>query len=285
MTVDPTEQTVKSADGTDLMVYKWLPSKKSKAQLVVVHGYLEHGMRYREFAQALAEEHQIAVSVYDFRGHGKSSGPRGYVSKWEDYHADLEAVLGTLSDDGTPKFVLGHSNGGLVSLDYFFKKGDELKGKINGLLITSPWLGPAAKLPYIKVLLSKFLGNIAPRLSLPVREDEVSGKVLTHDEEKVKEHDEDELNLTNFTLGWAYQSLLAQTRVTNNCKALSVPLMFAYAELDQVADHNLNKKFVQMLAVEDKTVLERKGCFHEVLNETDRKELYGIFAEWILKRV
>ena len=286
MTTAFSEQTVKSEDGIELVVYKWATSgnKKPKAQLLIAHGYLEHGRRYGEFAEVLSQKHQIAVTVYDFRGHGNSSGARAFVRNWKDYHADLDAVLATV-DDESPKFVLGHSNGGLVCLDYFSDKDNQATVKeIRGLIITSPWLGPAKKLPYIKVLASKLLGNIFPKLTLPVDKEELSGKVLTHDPVKVKENDDDEMNLRKLTVGWAYQALLAQQRVTTECKHIPVPLLFAYAELDLVADPELNKKFGQMVAADDKTILERKGEYHEILNETDRKELYEIFAEWILKR-
>jgi alpha-beta hydrolase superfamily lysophospholipase len=269
----PIEQTVKSVDGTELAVYKWSTTgKASAAQLVVSHGYLEHAMRYAEFAQVLATKHGISVTVYDYRGHGKSGGSPGFVKKWKDYHDDLDAVLTTVEGD-TPTFVLGHSNGGLVCLDYFSKNTDT---RVQGLIICSPWLGPAA---------SKLLGNIFPKLKLPVSKDEAGPRVLTHDPVKIKEHEDDKLNLTKLTVGWAYQSLLAQARVTTECKQISIPIMYAYAELDRVADPLLNKKFGQLLAADDKTILERKGCHHEILNEIDRDELYGIFAEWIMKRV
>ena len=285
MTTTYSEQTVKSEDGTELVVYKWATgSKKAKAQLVVAHGYLEHGLRYSEFADVLSQKHQIAVTVYDFRGHGKSSGARAFVKSWKDYHADLDAVLATL-DHESPKFALGHSNGALVCLDYFSDKDNQATvNEIKGLIVTSPWLGPAKKLPYIKVLASKVLGNIFPKLTLPVDKEELSGKVLTHDPIKVKDNDDDEMNLRFITVGWAYQALLAQKRVTTLCKQIPVPFLFAYAELDLVSDPELNKKFGQMVAADDKTILERKGDYHEILNETDRKELYETFAEWILKR-
>jgi alpha-beta hydrolase superfamily lysophospholipase len=57
-----------------------------------------------------------------------------------------------------------------------------------------------------------------------------------------------------------------------------------YAEEDQVADPKLNKSFAEQIAANDKTVVERKGNYHEVLNETDRKELFTDIKRWIETR-
>jgi len=301
-----TERTVTNPkDGTTLQLYQWLPTETlpstgvvapaAKAHLIIVHGYLEHGMRYAEFANVLASEHGIAVTVFDVRGHGSSSGPRGYVHYWSDYHDDLDAVIQEVSTFAptTPLFVLGHSNGGLIALSYFLDGGSQAhRQHVRGLLITCPWLAPAAKLPYIKILASKILGRILPSLTLPVNAEEVSGKVLMHDENKIKEHDTDERNLHRITVGWAYQSLLTQQQVLDAAAAgaspwkLPIPLWYAFAEQDMVANPAVNRTFGEQIqsAVNDKTVVERKGSYHEILNETDRVELYGQIAAWILQR-
>lgn len=286
------KQTVQSADGTELAVYKWTSTNNnnnnnssSKAQLLISHGYLEHGQRYREFAEVMANKYSIDVTVYDYRGHGHSKGAKALCSNWKQYHEDLEAVMKTLKNDSLPKFVLGHSNGGLVCLDYFLEHSETVSSlDVKGLLITSPFLGPAAKLSCVKKQLSRLLGRFFPSLTLPVSEDEISGETLSRDPVKIKEHDEDELNLNALTVGWAYQAMSAQDRVLNNTKSISVPLFFAYAELDQVADPALNREFSKKVSATDKTVMERKGCRHEVLNEINREDLYETIAEWILAR-
>jgi alpha-beta hydrolase superfamily lysophospholipase len=114
---------------------------------------------------------------------------------------------------------------------------------------------------------------------------EVTGDALTHDAEKIEQHDRDEWNLTHFTAGWARQSLRAQAAVRERQpKKIAVPVFFAWAERDLVASAPANEEFAERIEQDDKTVVERKGAHHEVLNETDRKELYDMIAEWILQR-
>ncbi|KAL7577729.1 hypothetical protein ACA910_010493 [Epithemia clementina (nom. ined.)] len=132
-----TEETIQSSDGTKLFVRKWLPASKPVATLIVLHGFTEHGGRYREIAEYFASEHSISTIVYDFRGHGKSSGQRAYCSSMKDYFDDLEAALEyakkngkkatttndetetTTTDDEppTPIFLFCFSFGGLTFLD------------------------------------------------------------------------------------------------------------------------------------------------------------------------
>ena len=53
----------------------------------------------------------------DLRGHGRSEGRRGHVSRFENYYLDLESAR-ALGNDNLPSFMLGHSLGGLLVLDY-----------------------------------------------------------------------------------------------------------------------------------------------------------------------
>jgi alpha-beta hydrolase superfamily lysophospholipase len=241
--------------------------------------------------------------VFDFRGHGKSAGTQGYVANFTQYHDDLFAVVASVqqqqqqqSDDNktaVPLFLLGHSNGGLVVLDYmladaatgpaddsapnnFFSKS------VKGVIITSPFLAPANELSYFKVMISRVLGYWLPTLALPANE--VTAEILMHDEQKRFEHLNDPLNQSKFTLGWAVQGMRAQKRVRHELKECPVPLLFMYAEDDKVACPTVNKTFANTIGQADKTVVERIGEYHEILNETKRVETYALIKDWILAR-
>ena len=101
-----------------------------------------------------------------------------------------------------------------------------------------------------------------------------------------KAHDEDPLNLKKFTLGWAKQGLAVQSHVVAMTeKTLNLPLLFLYADADKVADPIKNRKLGEELVSEDKTVVVKKGQYHEVLNEVERGETMATIAEWVLKRI
>ncbi len=89
MTVQLIEDTFAAGDGVPLFERHWLPDGEPRGEIVIVHGFVEHGGRYRSAAEALAGR-GFAVSATDLRGHGRSGGPRCYVRSFADYLIDLD---------------------------------------------------------------------------------------------------------------------------------------------------------------------------------------------------
>lgn len=55
----------------------WRPTEKPRALLLVVHGLAEHSGRYANIAHHFVAK-DYAIYGFDYRGHGKSEGLRGY---------------------------------------------------------------------------------------------------------------------------------------------------------------------------------------------------------------
>ncbi len=129
---------------------------RPKCVVVISHGYAEHSGRYEHVAERLCREDVgAAVIGVDHRGHGRSEGERVMISDVAEYAADLNAAAamqcrrngcerpracramqakpgrvgraaGPLpisltcrsrsAGDGLPRFIVGHSMGGLVAL-------------------------------------------------------------------------------------------------------------------------------------------------------------------------
>ena len=310
-------------DGLKLFVQQWKPTTTTTttaANLILVHGYLEHSGRYAEFAKYIvmkssSRRQPIVVTAYDLRGHGQSDGRRAYVSTYQDYHHDLESVLlyvkGQQPHDSKsiPSFVLGHSNGGMVaSLHYacdFANDDDnnnnnnkkivknnpivETATPIDGLILVSSFIAPADELSWIKVLLAQFLGYLLPKLSLDA---ELDTNNLMHDTRKRQDHKNDKQVQSHFTLGWGRLSMTEQAKAQHITQVKVPALLYIYATHDKVA--NPTKLATQSQRIEpvknkdgivDKTVLVRKGEYHEVLNEIQRQETYDAILEWIQKRI
>jgi len=158
-TVTHSTDDLYSTDGTELFVQKWAPEGDPKGYVVIIHGYLEHSGRYAEVAEYIAKACQVVVSVFDVRGHGKSMGNRASIGTWTDYHEDLNWIFGKFTVVGKPKFVLGHSNGGLIVLSYL---RDHVNADWTGALISSPFLEPAEALGKGSTMASKVLGFLFP---------------------------------------------------------------------------------------------------------------------------
>jgi len=278
----PGEQNIQAKDGTNLHVRQF-HCKDPKAQLLVLHGYLEHCMRYVEFAEFLNKS-SIAVTLFDFRGHGTSGGKRAMVNKWEDYLSDVDVIRTTLLPN-VDAFLLGHSNGGLVLLDYILQGSgkDHLNG-IKGAIISNPYVGPSETCANpIKKAVGRLFGTVMPNLSIPAA---LAAEVLTSDPVKQEEHRNDPQNQANAKAGWASEGIKAQDRVQKAARTATIafPILFVMSDGDVVASVKVNKRVSEQLQAEDKTILIREGEKHEVLNEVNREELFDTISKWILDK-
>jgi len=275
------EQFLQSTDGTQIYVKKFDAAEPAKAQLLVLHGYLEHCLRYTEFAEYLAKNHHISVTLYDFRGHGKSGGDRPVIRKWEEYEEDFEVVRSTM-EPNLPLFILGHSNGGLTVLHYLLSH--EIKG-IRGAIVTNPYVEATDAVPFFVLFIVHALGRWIPKLRVASN---LKAKDLTSCPIKQEEHQNDTQVQYYASIGWASQALKAQSRVQQWAASkiiFPVPLLYVYSTDDKVANPKTVKVVGEALQSGDKTIICREGEEHEVLNEIKREETYDAISSWILERM
>ena len=275
------EQFIPSKDGTQLYV-KQFHAVQPKAQVLILHGYLEHCLRYTEFAEYLNGQ-GISVTTYDFRGHGKSGGDRPVIRKWEEYEHDLEAVRATLNPQ-LPTFVLGHSNGGLCTLHYFLTHAEHKFKNLHGIILSNPYVAASDTIPWIILGVVHALGRWVPKLKVPSN---LKAADLTSDPLKQKEHDEDQHCQPDASIGWASQGLQAQACVRKLVETtpLSMSVLYVYSTHDKVANAKVVQAVGEKLQSNDKTVIRRDGEQHEVLNESKRVETYEIISGWVLQHV
>jgi alpha-beta hydrolase superfamily lysophospholipase len=247
------------------------------ALVVLMHGYGEHCRRYDEVARHLAQRGHV-VCALDARGHGRSQGQRGYVRGYGDYVDDLAAFVELVRarHGARPLVLLGHSNGGLIVLRAVQAGA---VGEARGLVLTSPLLGlrPKRRVPD---LLARALSVLAPRLPLPSG---IHSEDLTHDPALRAAHRHDRWVHGAATPRWYWTMTLATRAALAEAQRVSLPLLIAQAELDPIVDPAIVAEFHARAGSADKRLIMRSGEFHEVLNETQRQELFGILSDWIAR--
>ena len=151
-------------DGLRLFERRWLPDGEPRAEVMLVHGFIEHGGRYAPTAEALARR-GYAVSVMDLRGHGKSDGPRCWIRSFDEYIDDLDRFFDRVvrRAGGKPVFVLGHSLGGLIAVLWCIRCQRE---SLSGLILSGPVLQVRQQLfPWLRHL-AGLASLLFPRLRL-----------------------------------------------------------------------------------------------------------------------
>lgn len=118
------------SDSTEIAVTRWIPEGDAKAVVVMVHGMLEHSLRYDRVGCMLAES-GFVFSAHDMRGHGKTaftaqqkgSGDFGVLARKDGFNkvvSDLNEIIGKIKEDfpGKKIVLFGHSFGSFVSQAY-----------------------------------------------------------------------------------------------------------------------------------------------------------------------
>ena len=271
-----TELQINAADGTLLFMRHHIP-ENARGLALVVHGFAEHCGRYDEMAEFFAAR-GLATFLYDQRGHGKSGGARSYISTFDEYVADLAMVAKRACEiTGMEQFLLvAHSMGGLVAAHFAGRRG----GMLRGLVLSSPFIGFAIKVPAVKALAGKVMSGIWPTLSLPTG---IDPAVISHDEAVVKAYDTDPLNNKVATARWFTEIVKAQSEAAGVISGYTGPLLVVQAGDDKLADPAASRALFEAAGTQHKEMQVFDGFYHEVFNEVDRKAVYDTLDRWMKK--
>lgn len=272
----------RGAGDVRLYLQAWLPgvpeSGDHGAVIAVVHGYGDHGGRYAGLGEAMAAG-GLAVYAYDLRGHGRSSGARGQVKRFDDYLDDTELYLSEVRRLQPAKtvFLLGHSMGGLICA----RLAQERPPDVAGMILSAPFLHLAAEVSPVKILAARILSLLWPGRDIG---NTVRASDLSRDEAVVRAYDVDPLVHHVAPARWAVQTLAAQGAAMARADRVVLPLYVLFGTADPVADPGCSRTFFARAGSEDKTLREYPGLLHECFNELGRERVYADLAAWTTQR-
>ncbi|HFB52320.1 MAG TPA: alpha/beta hydrolase [Anaerolineae bacterium] len=271
--------TIRSADGTELFVQNWLPAETPVATLAIVHGLGEYSDRYRHVAQFFVEK-QFAVYALDLRGHGRSGGQRGHIDRFGQYLEDVSALL-AYARKTTPTektFLLGHSMGGAIVLAFAL----ENPSAVDGVIASGPGLRTRMKVPGWKVTLGKVMSNVMPKMSIPNGIDPAG---LNHDAANVQAYISDPLVHDKVSARWYTEFTAAGERILTDAPKLAVPVLAMHGADDPIVDPSGTRDFVANAGIADKKFIEYPAFFHEILNEPEKEKVLNDIWQWLNERI
>lgn len=267
----------KRAAGAPTLSYQLSMPPEARAAVLVVHGYGEHGGRYRNVLQRWARK-GLAAGVLDLRGHGWSAGARGHCERFADYHDDVDDLLAMMREHvrDLPLFGFGHSFGGLVITTHALSRPSIFRG----LVLSSPFFGFSSVVPQAKRVLGEVASRVYPKLAVPTG---ISGSDCTHDEALARLYDHDPLVNKNATARWYTETQAAQKDLLARAPQLRTPVLLVAAGADRVVSTPAARAVFERFGSSDKTFEERVGLYHEILNEPSaRDEIADQMADWVL---
>jgi alpha-beta hydrolase superfamily lysophospholipase len=254
------------------------PRDLPRAAVALLHGYADYGARYSHAMDAWAERGIASVAV-DLRGHGRAEGQRGFCARFGEYLDDV-AELRALVDgqvSGVPRFLFGHSFGGLVAATAAIADPAPWRG----LLLSAPYFAVALNVSPGKILAGKIASRVVPRFGMPSG---LRGADVTHDPVRARAYDEDPLVFKTVTSRWYTESVIAQTAALARAQSIALPLYVVMGTADRVAKIDAARAFFDAAGSPDKTWDAREGLLHEVLNEPEWRPIADRISDWILAR-
>ncbi len=293
-----------AANGVDTIAAQvWYDdAAEPKWILQIVHGMCEYMGRYNDFAEFMAR-HGAVVCGNDHAGHGRSKGADGYgYFAKKDGDRNLVADVRTFNRavcrrwPGLPVVMFGHSMGSFVCRRYLTQYGEELAGVVlSGTAGDNPACGVALALAKAVRLFrgDKYRSPTLTKLAFGSYNDRYPEKRtpydwISRDTAVVDRYAADEACTYQFTVG-AYIDLLRLMRsIAGDEWAKKVPKEKPYlvlaGSMDPVGGYTKGVHEVcgrlERAGVKDLTLKIYDGAHHEVLNETNREEVYRDILGW-----
>lgn len=288
---------------------KWIPDTKPVAVLQIIHGMVEFIERYEAFAEYMAAKGFVVVG-HDHLGHGKSvnqSSEWGYFCKKQSSDTvlcDIHRVTVNMKKEypDIPYFVMGHSMGSFFARKYACRFSDE----ITGLIVMGTGQLPYAARKIARLVLamntlvygdthrSKMIDNIMfgsynGRIAHP----KTHYDWLTKDEKIIDWYVRTPECTFKFTNN-GFKTILDTLDDIQNGKNVDkirkdLPILVVAGEQDPVGAYGAGVKqayeMYEKADIKDITCKLFKDDRHEILNETDKEQVYAYIYEWLCERI
>lgn len=297
--------TFTASDNIEIYVYKWVPAQV-KGIVQLVHGSVEHAMRYTHFADYLNKA-GFAVYAPDLRGHGQTGEKSKQFNIFSHQENGWQLAIDDLFDltkqiqaehPDQPIFLFGHSMGSFLARDYISQHGNLLKGAIlSGTGRSTPLLTYAgiglAKLMKLggRNRVTPFLHQmIYGELNKQMENPRTDFDFLSRDPDLVDAYIADPWCGQTVTVEYAHEMAMGVLRINKQEAFASTPktlpiYLFSGAN-DPVGGPGAS--FVGEVAnayrksgVQDVEMKLYENGRHEMLNETNKEEVMADVVAWL----
>lgn len=264
-----------------------------KGRVVILHGYGEHGERYRHTAFWL---HELgwSVSALDQRGFGRSGGPRGdadgirvfvddfvHFLRQERHHDAGGSSTPPRMLDGMPlppapeipMVVLGHSFGGLVALLTLLWHPDAMEGCI----LSSPAVGLRPN-KWLEDLAVWVLGRLAPHFQIQLKGDK---SLVCSDPILVQRYWADPLCHKRITPAFVRALQEGRQEALPFGAELDRPVLLLESGDDTVADPDISEDLWKAVPAGFLTRHRLEGFRHEIFHDRRRREAQARVEAWL----
>jgi len=268
----------KNEQGLMLYTNEYYPQEKPvKGEIFLVHGLLEHSGRYSELIQLL-NDHQYLVRTIDLQGHGRSDGDPAYVEHYEHWMAEIIQWIqqSKKQEDTVPRFLLGHSNGGLVSLLVTLNSSQ----LVDGLILSAPAIDVEPSSDVVRSIIG-FVSSWFPKLRVASLDNGKLSKVA----DTLEKIEKDVLHHKGWilTARTVFNLLTTGRYVKDHASDIKIPFIVMHGTEDTIIPISGSRVLFSKASSTDKTLKEYDGYYHEIFNEEGRAKVFEDLFEWLEK--
>ncbi|MBD2775714.1 alpha/beta hydrolase [Iningainema tapete] len=271
------EGSLKGVRGVNLYYQSWHPLGNPCAIALIVHGLGSHSGLFSNVVEHLIK---CGYAVYglDLRGHGRSQGQRGHINSWSEFREDLKAFLQLIETQqpGCPRFLLGHSLGGVIALDYVLR----FPKSVQGLITMAPPLGRVGVSP-LKLTLGRTLSQVMPRFALNTG----FASATASSDRNVLAISTDRFMHSRGSARLATEFLAAIAWIQFHADDLQVPILILHGGADQVALPEGSRIFFEKISFPDKERYEYPQSRHALHRDLDYPEILTNLEDWLRRHL
>lgn len=285
-----TEERFSSFDNTEIFYRAWIPSAGSYAgadnaaprAVVLFHRGHEHSGRLLNLVKEL-DIPDCTIFAWDQRGHGRSSGERGFAPHFLDLARDVDSFLHEISKrygiELRNIIVAAHSLSA-VFVTYWLKN---YAPQIRGLVLITPAfkvkLYVPLALPGLKLLQSicRYFGKKTFYIKSYVK-----GRLLTHDQEEARAYDADPLITRQIAVNVLLELFETSSQLLNDAGAIITPLLLLSARSDWVVYNAPQRRFFNKVSSPYKVCRVFKDKYHSLFHELDRTDVIASMRGFII---
>ena len=259
----------------NLYYQSWVPDGKPIALLIIVHGIAAHSGRYANVVNYFVPK-GYAVYSFDLRGHGKSDGIRSHVERFSYYLDDLKTFCDKVRDENkTAKiFLVGHSMGSTIALDYAV----EYQSELNGLIVSGTTLKAGNSVTKVSILMAKILSVVMPKMGVAA----LDANGISRDKAVVAAYINDPLVYTGkLRARWGAELLKTMNKLQSQISALSLPILILQGTADRISDPSGSKMLFDGVGSKDKTLKLYEGFYHEIFKDPERQQVFLDMENWL----
>jgi acylglycerol lipase len=269
------EGTFKGKKNFNLYYQGWIPERNARAVILIAHGVNEHCGRYAEIAGYFTSRN-YAVYGFDYRGHGKSEGKRGYVEHFSYYIDDLKTFYNLASSfyPGRKVFLFGHSMGAAVSLAYTIHNSQTL----SGIMISAVPIRVSPRLPVALIVLLMPLSLLFPKLGISKLD---TSTIIRDEAEMELLHNDPLVYWGKLSARLGIELLRTIHKLENQLRQIQIPALIMHGTADRLSYPEGSQIVFNKLGSPDKTLKFYGGFYHEIIKDPERLRVFEDTEIWL----